>query len=153
LVVVGEVQNVGPNTIEFVTLSGTIYTINGEAQAYSYPTSVYGQYLLPQQKAPFYMQISSETSATGDWIWLSIDVDRVDFTVEPASGTSSYQYPDLKVESSSGGADGKGFYWVSGTVKNSGTQTATGIRVVGTFYNASGTVVAVEFTDPLTPND
>lgn len=40
---------------------------------------------------------------------------------------------------------------MSGTIQNSGSQTATNIRVIGTFYNASGTVVAVGYIEYLTP--
>jgi hypothetical protein len=149
-IVVGEVQNVGPNTIESVVLTGVVYTMDGEAQASSY-TIVYVNYLIPQQKAPFYMDFSPQSSNTGDLSWLSLGVNRVDFTVNLANTTSSYQYPDLTLASSSGGVDGEGVYWVSGTVKNSGTQTATNIRVIGTFYNSSGTVVAVGYTELLTP--
>ncbi len=149
--VVGEVQNVGPNTIDSVVLSGVIYTLDGEAVSYSYPTTVYGQYLLPQQKAPFYMEFPPSVSVTGDLSWLSLGIDRVDFTVEAADPTSSYQYPDLPVTSSSGGTDAEGVYWVTGTVQNAGTQTATNIYVVGTFYNATGTTIAMGYTDALTP--
>lgn len=149
--VVGEVQNVGPNTIDSVVLSGVIYTLDGEAVSYSYPTTVYGQYLLPQQKAPFYMEFPPSVSVTGDLSWLSLGIDRVDFTVEAADPTSSYQYPDLTVTSSSGGTDAEGVYWVTGTVQNTGTQTATNIYVVGTFYNATGTTIAMGYTDALTP--
>lgn len=149
-IVVGEVQNVGPNTIESVVLSGTVYTMDGEAQASS-NTIVYVKYLIPQQKAPFWMEFSPQNSQTGDLSWVSLGVSRVDFTANLADTTSSYQYPDLTVVGSSGGVDGEGVYWVSGTVKNSGTQTATNIRVIGTFYNASGTVVALGYTDVLTP--
>jgi hypothetical protein len=149
-IVVGEVQNVGSNTIESVVLTGVVYTMDGEAQASSY-TIVYVNYLIPQQKAPFYMDFSPQSSNTGDLSWISLGVKRVDFTVNRANITSSYQYPDLTLASSSGGVDGEGVYWVSGTVKNSGTQTATNIRVVGTFYNSSGTVIAVGYTDLLTP--
>jgi hypothetical protein len=150
--VVGEVQNVGSNTIESVVISGTIYTPDGEAQASSYPTTVWVGYLLPQQKAPFYMEFPPENSATGDLSWLSLGIDHVDFVVNMANATSSYQYPDLTVTSSSGGTDSEGVYWVSGTIKNTGSQTATNIGVMGTFYNASGTVVAVGNTgnEPLT---
>lgn len=149
-IVVGEVQNVGPNTIESVVLSGTVYTADGEAQAYS-STLVYVNYLVSQQKAPFYMEFAPQNTQTGDLSWLSIGVKRVDFTVSRADTTSSYQYPDLTIASSSGGVDSEGVYWLSGTVKNSGSQTASNIRVIGTFYNASGNVVAVGYTDPLTP--
>ena len=146
--VVGEVQNVGPNTIESVVLGGTVYTTDGVAQTHSSPTLAYVNCLIPQQKAAFYMDFPSQGN---DLSWLSIGVDRVDFTVIQANVTSSYRYPDLTVKSSSGAADGEGVYWVSGTVQNSGSQTATNIRVIGTFYNASGTVVAVGYTEYLTP--
>jgi hypothetical protein len=150
--VVGEVQNVGPNTIESVVLGGTVYTTDGEAQTHSSPTFAYVNCLLPQQKAAFFMDFPSQNSVTGDLSWLSIGVDRVDFTVIQANVTNSYQYPYLTVKGSSGAADGEGVYWVSGSVENSGSQTATNIRVIGTFYNASGTVVGVGYTDYLTPN-
>ena len=45
----------------------------------------------------------------------------------------------------------EGVYWVSGTIQNNGSQIAKNIRVIGTFYNASGSVVAVGYTDLLTP--
>jgi hypothetical protein len=149
--VVGEVQNVGPNTIDTVVLSGTIYATDGEAKAYSSPTIVFVKYLVPQQKAPFYMEFPPQNSVTGDLSWLSLGIDHVDFTVSQAEVTSSYQYPDLTVASSSGAVDSEGVYWVSGTVQNTGSQTARNIHVVGTFFNASDTVVAVGYSDYLTP--
>jgi len=145
--VVGEVQNTGSNTIQSVVLTGTVYTPDGTAQAYSYPTTVWVVDLLPQQKAPFYMEFPPETSNTGDLSWLSLGVDHVDFTINQASATSSYQYPDITLLSHSGGTDNEGVYWVTGTIKNTGTQTAKNVRVMGTFYNASGTVVAFGVTD------
>jgi hypothetical protein len=148
--VIGEVQNVGPNTIDYVVLSGVIYTPDGAAVAYSY-TRVYAQYLLPQQKAPFYMEFPPSFSVTGDLSWLSLGIDHVDFSVDSAEATSSYQYPDLTVTSSSGGTDAEGVYWVTGTVQNTGTQTAKNIYVIGTFFNATGNVVAMGYTDALTP--
>ena len=54
--VVGEVQNVGPNTIDSVVLSGVICNSDGEAVFYSYLTPVYVKQLVPQQKVPFYMK-------------------------------------------------------------------------------------------------
>jgi hypothetical protein len=149
--VVGEVQNVGPNTIESVVLGGIIYTMDGKDQAYSNPTFVHVNCLLPQQKAAFFMEFNPQASVTGDLSWLSLGVDRVDFTVLSANVTSNYRYPYVTVQSSSGASDAEGTYWASGSVENSGTQTATNIRVIGTFYNASGTVVAVGYTEYLTP--
>ena len=152
-VVVGEIQNIGSSTVDTVGIGGTVYTVDGTAQADSY-TQAYVKYLIPQQKAVFYMEFSPTNDATGE-TWIFSGIDRVDFTIVQAEKTSSYQYPDLTVKASSAtigsSADDKGVYWVSGTVQNIGNQTAKSIRVIGTFYNASNTVVAMGYTDPLTP--
>ena len=147
--VVGEVQNTGPNTMDRVSLSAAVYTKDGAAQARWYALA-WVKYLIPQQKAPFYIQFNSQTTTTGDFSWLSLGVDRVDFVVGLANATSSYQYPDLTLESNSPSVE-EGVYWVGGTIKNTGNQTAKNVRVIGTFYDASGTVIAAGFTDPLTP--
>ena len=72
-----------------------------------------------------------------------------------ANATSSYQYPDLTITSSSASigstGDYNGAYLVNGVIKNTGSQTAQNITVVGTFYNATGSVVAVGYTNYLTP--
>jgi hypothetical protein len=148
-IVVGEIQNVGPDTIVSVGLNGIVYTQDEVAQAYGYSTA-YVKYLLPQQKAPFEMQFLPQTSVTGDLSWVSLGVDHVDFTVENAATTDKYQYPSLSVTDSSGKVDSEGVYWVSGHVQNSGTQAATYVRVIGTFYNSAGTVVAIGYTDSIT---
>ena len=148
-IVVGEIQNVGPNTVVSVFLTGIVYTQDEVAQAYSY-TTAFVNYMVPQQKAPFEMEFLPQTSVTGDLSWVSLGVDHVDFTVEKSDTTDKYQYPDLAITDNSGQTDSEGVYWVSGHVQNSGTQAATNVRVVGTFYNSAGTVVAVGYTDYIT---
>jgi hypothetical protein len=148
-IVVGEIQNIGPNTVVSVFLTGIVYTRDGVAQAYGY-TTAFVNYFVPQQKAPFEMEFLPQASVTGDLSWVSLGVDHVDFTVEGAETTDKYQYPDLSVTDNSGKADSEGVYWVTGHVQNSGTQAATNVRVVGTFYNSAGTVVAIGYTDSIT---
>jgi hypothetical protein len=151
--VVGEVQNVGPNTISSVTLTGSIYSPGGVDQCDSY-TQVWALNLLPQQKAPFYMEFYQPNNSP-DGTWYSVDVSGVSLQVAQANATSSYNYPDLKIASQNGYVDtttaNKGAYWATGTVQNTGSQTAQNITVIGTFYNSSGSVVAVGFSDTLTP--
>ena len=144
--VVGEVQNLGSTVLNPVVLSGTVFTPDGVAQAQSNPSVVYVNYMLPQQKAPFLMEFRS-----GDLSWLSQGVDHVEFGVVRANATSSYQYPNLTVTSGKLSTDSEGVSWVSGTVQNTGGKTATNVRVIATFYNASKTVIAAGYTDPLTP--
>lgn len=146
-VVVGEIQNIGSDTIDSVILSGTVYTIDGTPQSESY-TQAFVRYLVPQQKAPFYMEFPS---TSGDLSWLSLGLERVDFVVNQANATASYQYPHLVIKVNSAVVAADGVYWVSGTVQNTGTQTARNIRVIGTFYNASGSVVGVGYTNVLDP--
>jgi hypothetical protein len=150
--VVGEIQNVGSNTIESVVLGGIIYTMDGVEQGRSNPTYVYVNCLIPKQKASFLMIFPEAGMTTGDLSWLPIGIERVDFTVLSANVTSNYRYPYVTVTSSSGAADAEGVYWVNGEVQNTGTDTATNIRVIGTFYNSTGTVVAVGYTSYLTPS-
>lgn len=148
--VVGEVQNVGSTTIDPVVLNGTVYTTDGAIQAISAPTVVFVKYMTLQQKAPFFMEFPPRSTATGDLSWVA-NYDHVDFKVYLANVVTGYQYPDLKIESNSGAVDGEGVYWVSGSVRNSGSKTASNVRVIGTFYNSEGTVVAVGYSDKLSP--
>jgi uncharacterized membrane protein len=60
----------------------------------------------------------------------------------------------LKITSSSAtigtSGDYVGAYLVNFTIKNTGSQTAQNVWVVGTFYNSTGTVVGVGYTNYLT---
>jgi hypothetical protein len=108
--------------------------------------------LLPGQKAPFYWDFYD---TTGAGTWNHPDVTSLNIAVSQASTTTSYQYPDMKItgdRSSIGTNRGTsaddpnadyGAYWVTGTLQNTGSQTATNVRLIVTYYNASGAAVAV----------
>jgi hypothetical protein len=144
--IVGEVQNVGTTILNPVVLGGTIYTPDGTPQIRSNPCVVYVNYMLPKQKAPFLMDF-----ALRDMSWMSQGIDNVEFTVIEGKANSSYQYPNIAIRSSSLSTDSTGVYWASGSVQNTGNQTATNVRVIGTFYNATNSVVAVGYSELLTP--
>jgi hypothetical protein len=146
--VVGEVQNVGTTILQPVWLGATIYTPDGTPQILSNPCRVYVSYMLPQQKAPFLMDFPLR-----DMSWMSQGIDRTEFTVIQADTNSSYQYPDVVVSSSTLSTDATGVYWVSGKVQNTGNRTATNVRVIGTFYNSTGTVVAAGYSEVVTPSN
>ena len=44
-----------------------------------------------------------------------------------------------------------GTYWVTGTIQNTGNQTADEVQVVGTYFNSSGITVAVGYSSTLSP--
>jgi hypothetical protein len=148
LVVVGEVQNIGPDVIDQIILTGTASTMEG-LSSISY-TSVYVAQLLPQQKAPFDIDFQPPQGSNG---WYN--VGEINLKVAVANSTSSYQYPDLKITSSSASVgttgDYNGAYLVKGSIQNTGTQAATNLTVVGTFFNSTGAVVGVGYTNYLEP--
>ncbi len=142
--VVGEVQNVGSTILNPVVLGGIPYTPDGNAQTRSNPSVVYVNYMLPQQKAPFLMEFRSN-----DMSWLSQGVDHIDFEVVKAPANDTYQYPDLKITSSQSSVDPDGTCWVSGAIQNTGSQTATNVRAIATFYNSSNIVIATGYSEPI----
>lgn len=147
LVVVGEIQNIGSNTIASVIVTGIVASSDG-SQSNSY-TKVWVSNLIPQQKAPFYMEFSSQSSSDGTW---TSDVSGVAINVYQADATANYLYPDLTITSQAGSVSSDGVFWVNGAIQNTGSQTAQNVTIVGTFYNSTGQVVAVGYSDETTMN-
>jgi hypothetical protein len=140
LVVVGEVQNVGPNIIDYVKVIGTFYASDGTPLAGNSVKSLTTQ-ILPQQKAPFYMIVPIYDSLTGS-SWNPQSIDYLTILVNHAEPTESPQYQDLEISSHTSSTDAYGYYKVTGVVKNTGTQSTNQASVVATFYNSTGSVVA-----------
>ena len=139
LTVVGEVENTGTSIINLVVIAGLVTTADGSQLESS--TQVWVRNLIPQQKAPFYMEFFSQDSVT----WS--EISDLKLQVIMAEPTTNYLYPDLQVTANQAiigtSSEDKGVYWVTGTIQNIGTEVARNVRVIGTFYNSSGAVVAV----------
>jgi len=148
LIVVGEVQNIGQNTVANVTLGGTVITVDGVQV--SSGGMVWVTDLIPQQKAPFYLQFTSSETFYGSWI--NVEISKVEFQVYRAEATADYLYPDVVVTTNQGSVAQDGTFWVNGNLQNTGDQTAKDIRVVATFFNSEGKITGVGYTDVLTPS-
>jgi hypothetical protein len=147
--VVGEIQNVGPNIIDFVRVVGTFYASDGTPLGGNSVKSLATE-ILPQQKAPFYMVVLTTDSLTG-FSWDPTSIDYLTILVNQAEPTASSQYQGLEISSHESSTDAYGYYKVTGVVKNTGTQSINQASVVATFYNSTGSVVAVG-TSYLTPS-
>ena len=151
LIVVGEVQNIGTNTIQSMGVLGTVFDTNSTLLAQT-SIPVFGYFLLPGQKAPFYMEFTPDTTQTPDqsdstWIPYIGNITVVPVAIVDYNQTG---YAGLTVLTSSLQAStSSGSYTVTGTLKNSGDQIVAEPVIVTTFYNASGTVIGVDYTDPL----
>jgi hypothetical protein len=143
LVVIGEVQNVGSTVIANVSLTGTITSDLVTAQGSCF---VWANYLLPGQKAPFYMEFYTESTGTS---WTSVTKSDILLSVYGAPETSQYQYQDVQIVSSQATPTTTGEYWVTAQLQNNGTQTAQNIVVVATFFNSEGNPVGSGYIDPI----
>jgi hypothetical protein len=146
-VVVGEVQNTGNHLLDTVSLDVVVSASNG-SELVAGTTTAYVNNFVVQQKAPFYLDFGKIDFNTVS------ETSTFDFNVSNHPPTNYIQYPDLSLTVSSNGIVNNA-YVVSGSITNSGNQTARDLKVVGTFYNSAGIVVAVGFVildDPLVPN-
>lgn len=152
--VIGEIQNTGTNTIKEVILKAIVYGADGTYQGNS-TKRAWVSYMAPQQKAPF-MFDDFMTPVNGS-DWYTVGISKVDIQVTIANEDSSHLYSDFQISVNSAGVsssgDDKGTYWITGSVKNIGSQTASKLAVAASFYNSSGHVVAVGHTDYLTPDN
>jgi hypothetical protein len=149
LVAVGEVQNVGNNTLSEVLVDGFATNSSGTLVD-SAEASIYALDLSPGQKAPFYLDFTPENSLTGDQSWVPT-INNVTVRLSYIGTTNQTVYSGLTIPAASTSAIiSGGAYTVTGIVQNTGTQTTGNVWVVATFYNASGTAIALNYTNYLT---
>ena len=149
LIVVGEAQNIGPNVLGYITAMGTFYAPDETVFMSNYARSITTQ-IPPQQKIPFQIPFTTANIAS-DTNWTFQDVTNLTITVNYVKLTETRQYQDLTIINDSLGTDNDGYYRVTGTVKNTGSQASNQTAVVATFYNSTGSVVALGFSNYLTP--
>jgi hypothetical protein len=143
LVVIGEIQNTGSSVVTNISIAGSIATDQVAAQGSGV---VYANYLLPGQKAPFYMDFIPEGSGSASWS--SLTKQDIQLTVYRAAQTSQYPYQDVAITSSEATPKANGEYWVKAELQNNGTQTAKNVMVVATYFNSEGLPVATGYIDP-----
>ena len=147
LIVVGEVQNVGTNTLGNVIVGAEAYNDSGGFEG-SAQFAAFVTYLNPGQKAPFYLDFAPEITdpTTYDPSWAS-SVTNVTLHLLSASDSAQTQYSGLTIPAGTVSVSNTtGTYTLTGTVQNTGDQTTGRVWVVTTFYNGSGTVVSLNYT-------
>jgi hypothetical protein len=151
-IVVGELQNLGSDKLDSARITGIVYTKDGQAQTTdTYYSQIYASGLLPNQTAPFYMEFSAATSNYGNLSWVSLGVDHVDFNLH-GSATDTGPYSGLQLVANTSYVDSSGNFSVTGVLLNRGNGYPENVWAVASFYNASGTVVAVGNSNYVTPH-
>lgn len=140
--VVGEVQNLGNNNIEFVKIVATFYNSAGEIIGTDF-TYTELDILTPNQKSPF--EVNSWPN--------EINVDHYELSVQYRT-TSDSPYSNIEVLSHSSFVE-YSYYKIIGEVQNTGSSFIEFVKIVITFYDSSGTVICKDFTytdlDELSP--
>jgi hypothetical protein len=148
LVVVGEVRNIGATVVGNVTVQGTALSANGQTLAIT-SSQAFVYYMAPGQKAPFYLDFTAQSSSTQDLSWVP-SVSQVIVSVTSVQDAGKSQYKDLSVDYDMNFTDDSGLYVVRGTIVNTGSLVAEDPWIVTTFYDASGTVIGLNYTNFLT---
>jgi hypothetical protein len=150
-VVVGEIQNIGSQTIDLPYVQAVAYTTDGQLAASAY-TTAFVKDILPQQKAPFYIDFTTDSSSGGNFSgtlnWIPL-FDHVDVSVGYAQDTNDTMYRGLNVAAKTSFTTGDTFT-VTGIIQNNGTETTGQVWAVTTFYNATGTAIAANYTNYVT---
>lgn len=148
LIVVGEVQNVGSNTLGNVAVGAEAYNSSGGFVG-SAQFSAFATYLNPGQKAPFYLDFTPDITdiTTYDPNW-AYSVTNITLHLLNASDSNQTQYSGLTIPTGAVTvSNSTGTYTLTGSVKNTGDQTTGRVWVITTFYNSSGTVVGLNYTN------
>jgi hypothetical protein len=150
LVIVGEVQNVGSNTVADVNVTGIAYDSDGNTLATA-QVEAFVYEMTPNQKAPFYIDFppgSSSSSPTQSWVSL---VSKVTISVASVTDSTVNEYSGLTIPPDSiSHFSINDTLTVTGVVQNNGTGATGNVWIVATFYDASGTVVGLNYTSFLT---
>jgi hypothetical protein len=134
--IVGEVKNNSPtDSMNHVKIVATLFDSSGKVIGTDFTYSNVDA-LRPAEKSPFEIILID--------LRLSQKVGDYKLSV---SGNKTQPLPTaLKLSVDNSYRDSIGFYHVAGEVTNQGTQKAIFVKVSGTFYNSSGSVVAADFT-------
>jgi hypothetical protein len=141
VIAIGEVKNVGTETISSIQVSGTAFAESGIQSQSSGPALA--SRIVPGAISPFVIEFYCPTTEDGSWS--NLRVTHVNLNVEEARSTPLYPYSDFEITSHSAKIAADGFYLVNGDVQNIGTQTAEGVTIIATFYNSSGVVVGAGY--------
>lgn len=131
----GEVQNVGTSNLEYVKLDATFYDSENKVirrdPKWNWADKVWIDVLPPGEKAPFEFII----------IGLVEEYKSYTLTVTEVRQTIKQPYRDFEWldDSSSLGEDG--WYYVNGSIKNTGAQYVSLLTILVTFYDGEGKVV------------
>uniref|UniRef100_A0A6M3M8E0 Uncharacterized protein n=1 Tax=viral metagenome TaxID=1070528 RepID=A0A6M3M8E0_9ZZZZ len=132
--VVGEVQNNLQSNINYVKISATFYDSQNNVIGTDFTYTDMG-ILKPGQKSPFEISSYPDKISPSNF---KLSVSYKDTGNEP--------YEGLQILSSTSKTDNLGYYETVGEIKNNGNRNSTYVKVIATYYDSTGKVIAKSFT-------
>jgi len=133
--VVGEVQNTGDQAVNFVKITATFYDSSDVVVSTDLAYTML-DVILPNRKSPFEVIL-----------WDAVQSSKVDhYSLTVTYSTTSPKPLGLEILSNSSYIDSIGWMHVVGEIKNIETGTANYVKVIATYYDEAGNVVAAAFT-------
>lgn len=142
--VVGEVQNIGGQTVNFIQVTATFYDSQNSIVDSRFDLTMLNV-LLEQRKTPFKIALLDVAESS-----------RVDHYTLQVTYLETDPVPmRLVIQSYSNSSDYDGSMRIVGTLKNLGDEKLVNAKIVATYYDASSHVVAAELTsfDPEVTGD
>lgn len=131
----GEVQNVGDSAVHYVKIIATFYDSSSTVVATDF-TYTELDVILAGRKSPFEVLFIEEAQ-----------VSKIHHYALAVTFSVTSPLPVcLQLLSNSSYIGGTGSMHVVGEIKNIGTITATYVKIIATFYDSEGKVVATDFT-------
>ena len=141
--VVGEVENVGTQAVNSVVVNVTFYDSKNVFITYRFDSTML-DIILAGRKSPFDIQLLNTAESA------LVDHYSINFTY---SHTKSIP-ENLEILNDTSYIDDVGELHVAGEIRNIGTEEALTVKLVVTYYDKTGTVIAAitQYTDPEQPN-
>jgi len=133
-IVVGEVKNTLQSNIKYVKIVATFYDAQKNVIGTDFTYTAL-DILEPNQKSPFELSSYPDKIVPASY---KLTVSNKETDEEPFTG--------LKILSHSAKIDDLGYHKIVGEVKNEGTQKATFVKVVCTYYGTGGKIIGTSFT-------
>lgn len=130
----GEVENIGDNAVKDVWITATFYDSGGNMIGTAY-NHAHLNVLLPGRKSPFEVLLTTAAASQVHHYSLSVVATETDPIPE-----------GLEILSSNHCVDITGSLIVNGSIKNVASDMAHNVKVVASFYNATGYVVATSYS-------
>jgi len=137
-VVVGAIENTLKTNIKDVNVTATYYNLENELIG-THSTPIELEILKPNQRVPFKIYLLVKSTAAILDISYELILEFVETNEEPIEGPVILsQTPSI---------DKDGYYIITGEVQHQGSMTAHAVKLLCTYYDSDGNVLAVSHAD------